>query len=259
MTEISTHDASPQPATALLLEARGRDRPRLLRRLPARPPARAERRRTERADGNAERDRRARAAARHPRRAAAAAARPAPPRPRPGAEPRLRDAERRPDRGLADACSSIAATPRSTATGARRCSQASAPSRCSCSSPLRRPASSTTSSTRSPRSAASISTRASISQLYHPLAAMPSIHVTIAVVTADGLRRTSRSGLVRAVAPAYPPLVAAVVLLTANHYVVDAAAGSVLGRLTVRLSRRLLRLALRRAVARRRGRPPSSP
>lgn len=78
-----------------------------------------------------------------------------------------------------------------------------------------------------------------VSHLYHPLAAMPSIHVTIAEVTADGLRRTSRSGLVRAVAPAYPPLVAAVVLLTANHYVVDAAAGSVLGRLTVRLSRRL--------------------
>jgi hypothetical protein len=78
-----------------------------------------------------------------------------------------------------------------------------------------------------------------VSYLYHPLAAMPSIHVTIAEVTADGLRQTSRWAFVRALAPAYPPLVAAVVLLTANHYVVDAAAGSVLGRLTVRLGRRL--------------------
>lgn len=76
-----------------------------------------------------------------------------------------------------------------------------------------------------------------ISKLYHPLAAMPSIHVTIAEVTAAGLAETSRSRTVRALAPAYPPLVAAVVLLTANHYVVDAAAGSVLGRLALRIAR----------------------
>lgn len=78
-----------------------------------------------------------------------------------------------------------------------------------------------------------------IAQLYHPLAAMPSIHVTIAEVTADGLRQTSRSRVVQALAPAYPPLVAAVVLLTANHYVVDVVAGSTLGRLAVHIARRL--------------------
>lgn len=80
-----------------------------------------------------------------------------------------------------------------------------------------------------------------ISKLYHPLAAMPSIHVTIAEVTADGLATTSRSRLVRALAPVYPPVVAAIVLLTANHYVVDAVAGSALGRLASRCARRLSR------------------
>lgn len=77
-----------------------------------------------------------------------------------------------------------------------------------------------------------------IEKLYHPLAALPSIHVTIAVVTADGIRETTRVRLARALAPAYPPLVAAVVLLTANHYVVDAVSGWALGRLALRLARR---------------------
>jgi hypothetical protein len=77
-----------------------------------------------------------------------------------------------------------------------------------------------------------------IARLYHPLAAMPSIHVTIAVVTAEGIRATSERAVIRALAPAYPPLVAAVVLLTANHYVVDAVAGGVLGRVALWVSRR---------------------
>jgi hypothetical protein len=76
-----------------------------------------------------------------------------------------------------------------------------------------------------------------IAKLYHPLAAMPSIHVTIAVVTASGLRRTSSRRLVRAVAPLYPPAVAGVVIVTANHYVLDAVAGAVLGGAALRLSR----------------------
>jgi hypothetical protein len=78
-----------------------------------------------------------------------------------------------------------------------------------------------------------------IEKLYHPLAALPSIHVTIAVVTAEGIRGTTASPVARRLAPAYPPLVAAVVLLTANHYVVDAVAGWGLGRLALRAARRL--------------------
>lgn len=78
-----------------------------------------------------------------------------------------------------------------------------------------------------------------ISKLYHPLAAMPSIHMTIAMVTADGIRDTTRRPWARRAAAVYPPAVAAVVLLTANHYVLDVAAGSVMGRIASRVARRL--------------------
>jgi hypothetical protein len=80
-----------------------------------------------------------------------------------------------------------------------------------------------------------------LSRFYHPLAALPSIHVTIAVVTAEGIRRTSDGRVVRALAPLYPPLVAAVVLLTANHYVVDTLSGWGLGRLALRAAGRAKR------------------
>lgn len=75
-----------------------------------------------------------------------------------------------------------------------------------------------------------------VSKLYHPLAAFPSIHVAFAVVTAAGLRQ-SRSRLVRRAAPAYPPAVALVVFVTANHYVLDAIAGGTLGAIGMRLAR----------------------
>lgn len=77
-----------------------------------------------------------------------------------------------------------------------------------------------------------------IEKLYHPLAAMPSIHVTIAVVTAAGIRATSPRPMARGLARLYPPAVATVVFLTANHYVVDAVAGGVLGRAALRGARR---------------------
>jgi hypothetical protein len=78
-----------------------------------------------------------------------------------------------------------------------------------------------------------------IAKLYDPIAAMPSIHVTYAVLTAAGIAETSESALARALAPAYPPLVALVVFVTANHYVVDAVAGATLGLAALRLARRL--------------------
>jgi hypothetical protein len=76
-----------------------------------------------------------------------------------------------------------------------------------------------------------------VAQLYDPLAAMPSIHVAYAVVTAAGVAQTSDSRLARALAPAYPPLVAAVVFVTANHYVLDAVAGAAVAGVALRLSR----------------------
>jgi PAP2 superfamily len=78
-----------------------------------------------------------------------------------------------------------------------------------------------------------------VAQLYDPLAAMPSIHVTYAVITAAGIATTSDSPVARAVAPAYPPLVALVVFATANHYVLDAVAGALLGSAALRLARAL--------------------
>jgi hypothetical protein len=79
--------------------------------------------------------------------------------------------------------------------------------------------------------------RGLVAELYDPIAAMPSIHVAYAVVTAAGIAGTARSPLARAAAPAYPPLVALVVFVTANHYVLDAVAGWALGRAALRLAR----------------------
>jgi hypothetical protein len=76
-----------------------------------------------------------------------------------------------------------------------------------------------------------------IAQLYDPIAAMPSIHVTYAVITAAGIVTTSESSVARSLAPAYPPLVALVVFATANHYVLDAVAGAALGFGALRLAR----------------------
>lgn len=76
-----------------------------------------------------------------------------------------------------------------------------------------------------------------VAQLYDPLAAMPSIHVAYAVVTSAGIAEASDSAALRALAPAYPPLVAAVVFVTANHYVLDAIAGAAVAALALRLSR----------------------
>jgi membrane-associated phospholipid phosphatase len=78
-----------------------------------------------------------------------------------------------------------------------------------------------------------------IAKLYDPIAAMPSIHVAYAVVTATGIAETSRSPFARRLAPAYPPLVALTVLVTANHYVLDAVAGAALGFAGLRLAREL--------------------
>jgi PAP2 superfamily len=78
-----------------------------------------------------------------------------------------------------------------------------------------------------------------IAKLYDPIAAMPSIHVTYAVITAVGIAQTSGSPAARALAPAYPPVVALVVFGTANHYVLDAVAGATVGLVALRIARRL--------------------
>lgn len=73
-------------------------------------------------------------------------------------------------------------------------------------------------------------------RFYNPIAALPSQHVAFAVVTGGGLAARSR-GLGRAVAWAYAPVVSLVVVATANHYVLDVAAGAALGALARALTR----------------------
>jgi hypothetical protein len=80
--------------------------------------------------------------------------------------------------------------------------------------------------------------RGLVAEVYDPIAAMPSIHVAYAVVTAAGITATARRPWLRRAAPAYPPLVAFVVFATANHYALDAVAGAGLAGAALRLARR---------------------
>jgi hypothetical protein len=65
-------------------------------------------------------------------------------------------------------------------------------------------------------------------RLYNPIAAMPSIHAIFAVCTSAGLLASTEAPLVRSFAYAYPCAVGFTVLATANHYVLDVVAGTVL-------------------------------
>jgi len=80
--------------------------------------------------------------------------------------------------------------------------------------------------------------RGLVAELYDPIAAMPSIHVAYAVVTAEGILSTMREPWARGAAHAYPPLVALVVFVTGNHYVLDALAGGALAAAALRVARR---------------------
>lgn len=73
-------------------------------------------------------------------------------------------------------------------------------------------------------------------RLYNPIAAVPSIHMAFAVVTAAAVAQTADSAWLRRLAPAYPPAVALMVFATANHYVLDVLAGTALGVGALRLS-----------------------
>lgn len=73
-------------------------------------------------------------------------------------------------------------------------------------------------------------------RFYNPIAAMPSLHVAFAVLTGSLLSRRRR-GLRRLAWRAYAPAVSVVVVATGNHYVLDVAAGAILGNLARRLTR----------------------
>lgn len=73
-------------------------------------------------------------------------------------------------------------------------------------------------------------------RFYNPVAALPSLHVAFAVVTAGAIAERASSPVARSLAYSYPPLVSLVVAGTGNHYVLDAVAGSALGSAARRLA-----------------------
>jgi hypothetical protein len=68
------------------------------------------------------------------------------------------------------------------------------------------------------------------SALSNPVAAVPSLHAAYALGVGIGLLRYARSPLVRFAGAIYPPLVVLTIVVTGNHFVLDALAGiAVLG------------------------------
>jgi hypothetical protein len=66
-------------------------------------------------------------------------------------------------------------------------------------------------------------------RFYNPIAAFPSQHLSLAVLTGAALRKRASRRSSRAAASAYAPLVGIVVVATGNHFVLDVAAGAALG------------------------------
>jgi len=84
-----------------------------------------------------------------------------------------------------------------------------------------------------------------LSALINPVAAIPSMHIGFALLTAGtviALSRGRASRVVRALAAVYPLLLLTVVVITANHFWVDAATGAVTAALGVLVARTLARL-----------------
>jgi PAP2 superfamily len=75
-------------------------------------------------------------------------------------------------------------------------------------------------------------------RLYNPVAAMPSIHMAYAVVTAAGIAGHAAGAPARAAADAYPAGVLVMILATGNHFVLDAAAGVALAAAALRAAQR---------------------
>jgi hypothetical protein len=71
-----------------------------------------------------------------------------------------------------------------------------------------------------------VSSDASVNALFNPYAAVPSMHVAFALMLSVPLVRMARHGWVKALWAVYAPLVTLVVVVTANHWVLDAVAGA---------------------------------
>src|SRR3954449_3832455 len=71
-----------------------------------------------------------------------------------------------------------------------------------------------------------VSSDASVNALYNPYAAVPSMHVGFALMLGVPMVRMTRRRWAKALWAAYAPVVAGVVVVTANHWVFDAHTGA---------------------------------
>jgi hypothetical protein len=71
-----------------------------------------------------------------------------------------------------------------------------------------------------------VSSDASVNALFNPYAAVPSMHVGFALMLAVPMIRMTRRRWSRGLWALYPPIVTGVVVVTANHWVFDAATGA---------------------------------
>jgi len=78
------------------------------------------------------------------------------------------------------------------------------------------------------------------SLLVNPYAAVPSMHVCIALITAAPMVRLTRSRLASALWALYPPFIVLVVLVTANHYLTDIVLGALTAGVSALLAGQLL-------------------
>lgn len=79
------------------------------------------------------------------------------------------------------------------------------------------------------------------SALSNPVAAVPSLHAAYALGVGIGLIRYARSSVIRVAGAIYPPLVVLTIVVTGNHFVLDALAGMVVLAVGAWLARALRR------------------
>jgi hypothetical protein len=76
-----------------------------------------------------------------------------------------------------------------------------------------------------------------VSSLYNPFAAVPSMHVSYALIVGASLARHAPHVITRLAGLAYPPFVLLVVVATGNHFLVDAVAGAAVAVVAVLAAR----------------------
>src|SRR5262249_27188145 len=79
-----------------------------------------------------------------------------------------------------------------------------------------------------------------LSSLYNPFAAVPSMHVSYAVIVGASLVRYGSRPVLRAAGALYPALVVLVIVATGNHFFFDAAAGVIVAAVAAGAARLLV-------------------